>query len=852
MPLIDLQTDLRSLKYGDDRRGGGSSGQPFIKSKIPSADQESTGLDETPGSYQLFPEQQSLAFNLIRGITSPFTFAEIARVINTTSDFFNRIGIGNNESIIRGGFSSIARSTIDSVRLVKYLASPKGLIFIGKQNLLSQTGVRTQGSGLLNEKGYTALSTVGQAAGNAFGLHLVKNGINPLLGTRYEPKPGRYLDNVDPLRNNDIVTSIPDDRIGFANIGKGKKANRLVALKQAIDAGFSPKINGISLNSNGNVLSYQGGPSTIGVLGSTKIRFADPNQRTGKNNPFLAESGFYANVVNLGGTSFDITSAAQGVSSYIQNKFSANAEVGRGITGTLNLLGFSGNATQTITNTIFRNNANNLNEALGLGDSIPATTNFHVFKRNSEYSTTLNFQRYVRLSNVYGTIVSDPVKFNLLRNAIKGDGDRDSVFDFNVYQGGNISKNNKELLNKNKGATWTQADIINESRSTTVGEIKSDFRKKLLTTSNKDNVKTVLSRSPNYRTRNFMLRTNVGDPGATPVTPGDTGVLNYNLPATTLTALNRITAFEPTETFPTRNSFPSNDLFTFRFAVVNNDNINRRTYVQFPAYINNFDDNYSATWGAQRYVGRGDNFYNYEGFDRQISFGFTVAAESKAELAPMYKKLNYLASTLAPDYSSEGYMRGNLIELTMGWYLNKTPGFLTSFNFTIPEDSPYEVNVGLDGGGEFIDDDQGVGELPLIINVQATFTPIHNFLVSKAANDSGDYTNNPNSKFISLTEGANSMYGKDYKKSEKYQSTRFANEQEETAIDNVAGTITDGEGTINTGTEAGTGNVGNTVIVTNSLQYQVNKLNTNAPNFSPRFNVRDNTSLAGGDTEITL
>ena len=35
----------------------------------------------------------------------------------------------------------------------------------------------------------------------------------------------------------------------------------------------------------------------------------------------------------------------------------------------------------------------------------------------------------------------------------------------------------------------------------------------------------------------------------------------------------------------------------------------------------------------------------------------------------MYQKLNYLASTLAPDYSDVGYMQGNLITLTMGgWF----------------------------------------------------------------------------------------------------------------------------------------------------------------------------------------
>ena len=39
MPLIDLKTDLKSLKYGKDRPGGGDSGQPYIKTDINTIDQ---------------------------------------------------------------------------------------------------------------------------------------------------------------------------------------------------------------------------------------------------------------------------------------------------------------------------------------------------------------------------------------------------------------------------------------------------------------------------------------------------------------------------------------------------------------------------------------------------------------------------------------------------------------------------------------------------------------------------------------------------------------------------------------------------------------------------------------------
>ena len=43
------------------------------------------------------------------------------------------------------------------------------------------------------------------------------------------------------------------------------------------------------------------------------------------------------------------------------------------------------------------------------------------------------------------------------------------------------------------------------------------------------------------------------------------------------------------------------------------------------------------------------------GFNRSISLSWTVAAQSKEELIPMYQKLNYLASTCAPDYSEYGH-----------------------------------------------------------------------------------------------------------------------------------------------------------------------------------------------------
>ncbi len=136
------------------------------------------------------------------------------------------------------------------------------------------------------------------------------------------------------------------------------------------------------------------------------------------------------------------------------------------------------------------------------------------------------------------------------------------------------------------------------------------------------------------------------------------------------------------------------------------------------------DDNYNAEWNGFKYMGRGENFYRYNGFTRNINLGWTVAAQSKEELIPMYQKLNFLASSLAPDFSDSGYMRGNLAVLTVGGYLFEQPGIINSINYSVPTESPWEIGISDTAGF-----DNTVKELPHIIRVTGfSFTPIHTFV----------------------------------------------------------------------------------------------------------------------------
>ena len=177
---------------------------------------------------------------------------------------------------------------------------------------------------------------------------------------------------------------------------------------------------------------------------------------------------------------------------------------------------------------------------------------------------------------------------------------------------------------------------------------------------------------------------------------------------------------------------PINDLVKFRIAVIDNDDPSLKTYIHFRAFIDSMNDSFTSDWEAQKFMGRGENFYKYSGFDRSISLSWTVAAQSKQELIPMYQKLNYLASVCAPDYSSDGYMRGNLISLTVGGWCHEQVGIMKGITLDVPTESPWEI--GIDSSDEA--NDSSVKELPMIVKVTGfQFTPIHNFVPKIQQND---------------------------------------------------------------------------------------------------------------------
>ena len=720
--LINSTTDLNKLKFttsGGDRWDQGKSGQPYIIKPI-------------PGANDTFEQQldgQPLASSGV--------------------DF-----------LLRGGLKSVDAALDDVSRLTKLLfdtKSPNGFEFIAKQNVLSRQNVKTEasfgvgyGGGGLNQGAYAAVGTLAQV-----GLAPLATGATNLFGfnprTDINPLSGDFGD--DKSNNNGINSYF--HTINTQNIiqdGSWAFNNRLVLLNDGINLGNEETTIGGNITLNpGNagvdILNYSGGPDSVLLFGKTNIRFAD--QRTGLNNAKLPKgtTGRPSFVQVTGPNNYSALNTPPNTFSEIEASITGNASPTE-----------NARVSAIIKSNLFHKGATN------------SFLNAQIEGNNpSDYFSLLS-----DLETGYSLNLAEADNYSAQpEGALR-------LFNPNVYAGGGSLKSDtsNEYITWNYGAELLNQEQLYTSSLNNSGNRSqlnvSDFRdikrdqdkfKDLFAQpgdvrTNNAPVSSILSLAPNYATQNKNNLFNQGDPGkSNPTTDrngepglGKKNVWNYAYQVTgsmSKTALDKINALAMyTGSVGDGLLRSTRDSCNFNIAVINNYNQGAtNTYIHFRAFLDEFSDNYGAEWNEVQYVGRGEKLYNYAGFNRDISIGFTVYAQSKAELIPMYKKLNYLASTLAPDYSDAGYMRGNIVKMTVGGYLFDQPGIIKSLNFTVPMESTWEIAIDTSGS-----QDPGVKQLPHMIKVTGLqFTPIHKF-VPALANKQGNLINikDPDQKYIAL------------------------------------------------------------------------------------------------------
>lgn len=345
------------------------------------------------------------------------------------------------------------------------------------------------------------------------------------------------------------------------------------------------------------------------------------------------------------------------------------------------------------------------------------------------YDTLFNVQSAVGVDSLYFNLYGISDRPNEILRYRGGPGSILGVGDTIIGQYTDTNIKNPLFYNHDQ---ITRASNFSKENPTVI----TDFREDLVITAPNLNLPYT-----KYNTFNRANTYKIGDPGITGSRDNYTvGVIsNFS----TSDAINLKERFNSSSYDHSSNP----DLIKFSIGVVDNDNPENAIYLPFRAYLDDLNESYNSEWNPIEYVGRGDKFYNYNGYVRQVSLAFSIHAQSRQELIPLYQKLNYLISSLTPNYSEKGFMRGNLIRLTVGDYLYDVYGICQGFSLQLLDNTVGGWEINRDKFGDIIFDENALPQVPHLIRVTGfNFIPLEKFLPEK------------NAPFITLKNEFNNFY----------------------------------------------------------------------------------------------
>ena len=146
------------------------------------------------------------------------------------------------------------------------------------------------------------------------------------------------------------------------------------------------------------------------------------------------------------------------------------------------------------------------------------------------------------------------------------------------------------------------------------------------------------------------------------------------------------------------NAFKDSEgLIPFRFKDVLNDK-----FIVFDAILSGITDTITPEYSSERYIGRPESVYVYQGVQRSVSFTFDVYPMTRQEMPVLWEKLNYLVGLCYPNWVDSPYagnqpgdispitMVSPICELTIGDMYNNTPGYLSSLTMTVQDGTTWE------------------------------------------------------------------------------------------------------------------------------------------------------------------
>jgi hypothetical protein len=658
MGLINLRTNLKSLRFGNDTQGGGASGLPYIQTGLP---------EDSPG-----------------GVT-------LANYARNSLDY-----------PLRGGeqYWAVA-ATIDTARISRFLTTfPQGTTFTDKQVRLQKSNPKIETGGFtsrLNTQTYNLnANLLAQVFEQGSGIHIPRAGAN----------------------TNELGPDNPQAKYEYIVSHKSTNQNRLVTLYNtkistdttglSLDATVTKL--GISAFDNNLLFDYVGGPDSKYGDGNTTI-FRTTNTKD-SFGVYVSEGSIKTGY----SPDFEQSSPTIGIN-YNRTRGASESAVIAGIPGLSRIKFIKPNPIApsigfTQTPPSFGSTPPT---TFGTLPAAPPTPQFDRINNRE----SLDFE-----TNAFGTITPKnipqqgygPTSGDYLRP------EQTPIGMPTINQFGNTMGYSALLAAKKN------EDIAAFGKT-------QDFRAQ----TNASTLASTVSYNtggPNDAGFKIESRIGVGNPGTR---PNNLRNSFYDPFPDGQDQINMSPIYRRNIKFAIEDDSPAvRDLIKFCIEVIDNDSPKKTDRMHFRAYITNFSDNMGAEWDSKKYMGRGENFYTYQGFTRDVGFTFIVAAQSVQEMEKIYQKVNYLASTLHPDYQDgTGFMRGSLHKLTIGEYFYRTTGVITSMNITVDDNYPWEIKMRQpelrkeNNGDVNASGDQLQMEVPQILKIQMNFKPIMDKLPQK-------------------------------------------------------------------------------------------------------------------------
>ena len=580
----------------------------------------------------------------------PFIMRDIG---SNWSLFSDGPGPVHGDSLIRGGAgTSLNRALHDIGRIGKYMITPSGLLFIAKNIGMQLSNPKWQGATLFGTVSRTrvyplGLSTLAQVAVNGLGIHLVRHGFGPLEGdgTHYEKRV---------------------NEIGRDNYTKGKvygplrKKNRLYALGNEIGVGYwdedvytakPPKHQGKGIfaklarftvkqlkkllpeRKKIRVLSGVLGPHSLYGIGRTRI--------------YRSKVGYGIGLhTNLTGT--------HGESKRLTTSWGNTEDRGSKLDGA---------DFPTAENPNFINNKWTPKEDHRYGDNIGEEGKF-----KSHVETQIGLMHAAEGDNNKTRGSESPS----LRNYSGTEPSHGPINEYEQIQYGTIGKiqNARRSINDFRqhktGQTSRAGKAAGTKNSSGFSYQKGDDRVRLF--------------NENYGKVGITRNNRKADLGLNDKSVGRNDV---DMPEP-VNALNEVVI----DGKPKAANFP--DLVLFEFTTFQT----KRNKIQFRAFLTELSDTLSPSFSDVGYIGRTSPTYLFKSISRECSFGFKIAAMTRQELDANYKRLNRLMQSISPGYTSGNLPIGPMIKLTIGNYFQETPVVIDSFEITVPESSPWDIDTG--------------------------------------------------------------------------------------------------------------------------------------------------------------